>query len=108
MNVSVGVIFHFIGGYASGSFYRPYKKVKDGYGGNIWLAGGLFSWLFIPTPAASFNVSSFADIIYGTSFAVLPGLFFAGMIWGIGGLIYGPVIIITYTILCHCFSKEQS
>ena len=27
MNALLGVIFHFIGGFASGSFYIPYKKV---------------------------------------------------------------------------------
>jgi L-rhamnose-H+ transport protein len=28
MQVILGVIFHFIGGFASGSFYMPYKKVR--------------------------------------------------------------------------------
>ena len=28
MQAILGIIFHFIGGFASGSFYMPYKKVK--------------------------------------------------------------------------------
>ncbi|WP_435525567.1 L-rhamnose/proton symporter RhaT [Chryseobacterium indoltheticum] len=28
MNALLGVIFHFLGGFSSGSFYLPYKKVK--------------------------------------------------------------------------------
>jgi L-rhamnose-H+ transport protein len=28
MNALLGVFFHFVGGFASGSFYMPYKKVK--------------------------------------------------------------------------------
>jgi hypothetical protein len=108
MDLSVGVIFHHPGGFGSGSFHRPYKKVKSGYGEDIWLTGGLFSRLFIPSFAPSFNVSSFSGFIYGTSFAVLPGLFFAGMIWSIGVLIPVPVLIITHMILRHGFSKELS
>jgi len=29
MQVLLGIIFHFIGGFASGSFYIPYKKVNN-------------------------------------------------------------------------------
>jgi L-rhamnose-H+ transport protein len=45
MQSIVGIIFHFIGGFASGSFYMPFKKVKGWHWESYWLVGGLFSWL---------------------------------------------------------------
>jgi len=52
MQVILGVIFHFIGGFASGSFYVPFKKVKGWNWESYWIVGGLFSWLIIPPIAA--------------------------------------------------------
>ncbi len=41
MGVLLGVIFHFLGGFASGSFYMPYKKVKGLSWERFWIIGGL-------------------------------------------------------------------
>ena len=43
MQVILGVIYHFIGGFASGSFYIPYKKVRGWAWESYWITGGLFS-----------------------------------------------------------------
>ena len=45
MQVILGVIFHFIGGFASGSFYIPYKKVKVWAWESFWITGGIFRGL---------------------------------------------------------------
>ncbi|MDP9230068.1 MAG: rhamnose/proton symporter RhaT, partial [Bacteroidota bacterium] len=45
MQVILGVIFHFIGGFASGSFYMPFKKIKKWAWESYWIIGGIFSWL---------------------------------------------------------------
>jgi L-rhamnose-H+ transport protein len=42
MAVALGVLFHFIGGFASGSFYLPYKKVRSWSWESYWIIGGLF------------------------------------------------------------------
>ena len=47
MQVIFGIIFHFIGGSAAGSFYVPYKKIKGWHWESYWIVGGLFSWLII-------------------------------------------------------------
>ncbi len=49
MQALLGVIFHFIGGFASGSFYIPYKQVKGWAWESYWIVGGLFSWLIVTT-----------------------------------------------------------
>jgi L-rhamnose-H+ transport protein len=89
MSVILGVIFHFIGGFASGSFYMPYKKVKGWSWESFWIVGGLFSWLIAPPVAAWLTIPGFADIIRNSSAAVLGATFIMGLLWGIGGLTYG-------------------
>jgi L-rhamnose-H+ transport protein len=56
MAVILGVIFHFIGGFASGSFYIPYKKVKGWAWESYWIIWGLFSWLIAPPLAAYLTI----------------------------------------------------
>lgn len=89
MNVLLGVLFHFIGGFASGSFYIPFKKVKDWAWESYWIVGGLFSWLLVPPLAAWLTVPGFADIISNTNTTTLGWTYVMGVLWGIGGLTYG-------------------
>ncbi|MBY0433225.1 MAG: L-rhamnose/proton symporter RhaT [Cyclobacteriaceae bacterium] len=89
MSSILGVIFHFIGGFASGSFYVPYSKVKQWAWESYWIVGGLFSWLIVPPLAAWLTVPNFAELISSASFGTLKFTFLFGVLWGIGGLTYG-------------------
>jgi L-rhamnose-H+ transport protein len=89
MQAILGVIFHFIGGFASGSFYIPYKKVKGWAWESFWIVGGIFSWLIVPPLAAWLTIPHFADIIKATGGDILLLTYFFGLLWGIGGLTYG-------------------
>ena len=89
MPIIFGIIFHFIGGFASGSFYVPYSKVKGWSWESYWIIGGLFSWLIVPPIAAWLTIPDFTSIIAQTSGATLAWTFFWGILWGIGGLTYG-------------------
>ena len=89
MQIILGVIFHFIGGFASGSFYVPYKKVKGWAWESYWIIGGLFSWLIIPPLAAWVTIPNFTSIISQASVSTIFWTYFWGVLWGIGGLTYG-------------------
>jgi L-rhamnose-H+ transport protein len=89
MQVVLGIFFHFIGGFASGSFYIPYKKVKGWHWESYWIIGGLFSWLIVPPLAAWLTIPGFGDIIRGTEASTLGMTCLFGLLWGIGGLTYG-------------------
>ncbi len=89
MNALLGIIFHSIGGFASGSFYMPFKKVKGWAWESYWIIGGLFSWLIVPPLAAWLTVPGFAAIISSTSGSILKITYLMGLLWGIGGLTYG-------------------
>jgi L-rhamnose-H+ transport protein len=89
MQVIIGVLFHFIGGFASGSFYIPFKKVKGWAWESYWIIGGLFSWLIVPPIAAYLTIPAFSDIIRQAGAGVLGITYLFGVLWGIGGLTYG-------------------
>ncbi len=89
MQAILGVFFHFIGGFASGSFYIPFKKVKNWAWESYWIVGGFFSWLIVPFLAAWITVPDFMDIIRHTDSSTLFWTYFMGILWGIGGLTFG-------------------
>ena len=89
MGVIFGIFYHFIGGFASGSFYMPYNKVKGWHWETFWLIGGLFSWLIVPPLAAYLTIPGFAEIIQHAGSIVLGKTFLMGLLWGVGGLMYG-------------------
>ena len=89
MNSILGIIFHSIGGFSSGSFYMPFKKVKGWAWESYWIVGGLFSWLIVPPVAAYLTIPNFPEIISGATSSVTNFTFLMGLLWGIGGLTYG-------------------
>lgn len=89
MQAILGVFFHFIGGFASGSFYIPFKKVKNWAWESYWIVGGFFSWLIVPFLAAWITVPDFLSIIGSTDGLTLFWTYFMGVLWGIGGLTFG-------------------
>lgn len=89
MQAILGVFFHFLGGFASGSFYIPYKKIRGWAWESYWIVGGIFSWLFVPFIAAYLTVPDFISIIRSTNGSTLFWTYVMGVLWGIGGLTFG-------------------
>ena len=89
MSAILGVLFHFLGGFASGSFYMGFKKVREWAWESYWLIGGLFSWLIVPPLAAFLTLPGFTDLIAEADSSVLGWTYLMGLLWGIGGLTYG-------------------
>lgn len=89
MQALLGVFFHFVGGFASGSFYIPFKRVKAWAWESYWIIGGLFSWLIAPHIAAWLTIPDFMDIIRTADSDTLLWTYVMGLLWGIGGLTFG-------------------
>jgi len=89
MESILGIIFHSIGGFSSGSFYMPFKKVKGWAWESYWIIGGFFSWLIVPPIAAYLTIPNFVEIINVASPSIKALAYTMGLIWGIGGLTYG-------------------
>jgi L-rhamnose-H+ transport protein len=89
MAVIWGVILHAIGGFASGSFYLPYKKVKGWAWESYWLVGGLVSWLLAPSIIGSITVKNLFGVLGQASSETLMWTYLWGVLWGFGGLTFG-------------------
>lgn len=89
MEIALGVFYHFIGGFASGSFYLPFKRVRDWSWESYWIVGGLFSWLIVPWVAAMLTVPGYTGIIAATPIGTLFWTYVMGLLWGVGGLTFG-------------------
>jgi L-rhamnose-H+ transport protein len=85
----LGVVFHWLGGLASGSFYVPYKGVKKWSWETYWLVGGFFSWIICPLLLASFLTKDVFGVLSSQSASTLGWTFLFGALWGTGGLTFG-------------------
>jgi L-rhamnose-H+ transport protein len=91
-NPFLGVVFHWLGGFASGSFYVPYRFVKKWSWEVYWLVGGFFSWIIVPWLMAYFRTEGLFDVL-SDAYKAAPGNifwpYFWGAMWGFGGLTFG-------------------
>jgi L-rhamnose-H+ transport protein len=88
-NPFLGVVFHWLGGLASGSFYVPYKGVKKWSWETYWLVGGFFSWIICPWLLASILTNDVPGVLRQQSLDTLWWTWFFGAMWGAGGLTFG-------------------
>lgn len=88
-NPVVGVVYHWLGGLASGSFYVPYKGVKRWAWETFWLAGGFFSWIIAPWILAGLLTKDLLVVLHEAPASALFWAFFFGLLWGVGGLTFG-------------------
>jgi L-rhamnose-H+ transport protein len=88
-NPAVGVVYHWLGGFASGSFYVPYRGVRRWAWETYWLAGGFFSWIIAPWILAGFLTRDLIPVLRQAPASALFWAFFFGLLWGVGGLTFG-------------------
>ena len=88
-NPALGVLFHWLGGLASGSFYVPYRAVKRWSWETYWLVGGVFSWIIAPALLGSIMTNDLGAVLRATPVSTLLWCYFWGLLWGFGGLTFG-------------------
>jgi L-rhamnose-H+ transport protein len=88
-NPFLGLLFHWIGGLASASFYIPYRGVRNWAWETYWLVGGFFSWIIAPGILAFFMTHDLVTVLGETSGSTLFWTYFFGVLWGLGGLTFG-------------------
>jgi len=88
-NPFLGVVFHWLGGLASGSFYVPYKGVRRWSWETYWLVGGFFSWIICPWTLALILTKDLPGVLHQQSASTLWWTYFFGALWGFGGLTFG-------------------
>jgi len=88
-NPALGVVLHWLGGLASGSFYVPYRGVKRWSWETYWLVGGVFSWIIAPWFLGSLLTRDLLTVLSQAPAKTLFWAFFFGLLWGVGGLTFG-------------------
>ena len=88
-NPFLGVVFHWLGGLASGSFYVPYKAVRKWSWETYWLVGGFFSWIICPWTLAFILTKDLTGVLHQQTASTLWWTYFFGALWGFGGLTFG-------------------
>jgi L-rhamnose-H+ transport protein len=89
MNPLIGVVFHWLGGLASGSFYVPFRRVRNWSWETYWLVGGVFSWIIVPWLLAATMTENLAGVLRAQSWSTLGWTYLFGVLWGLGGLTFG-------------------
>lgn len=89
MNPLLGVIYHWLGGLASGSFYVPFRGVKRWSWETSWIVAGVFSWLIAPWFFATLNTTDVLTVLKETPKDIWFNSFICGACWGLGGLTFG-------------------
>lgn len=88
-NPLLGVLFHWLGGLASASFYVPYRGVTRWNWEIFWLTGGTFSWLIAPWFFAWIRTEDLFGVLAQVPAHIVGLCILFGMLWGFGGLTYG-------------------
>ncbi len=88
-NPALGVVFHWLGGLASGSFYVPFRGVKRWSWETYWLVGGFFSWIIAPWVLGLLMTHDLPAVLAATPARTIFWCYFWGVLWGFGGLTFG-------------------
>ncbi|MBT81538.1 MAG: L-rhamnose/proton symporter RhaT [Alteromonadaceae bacterium] len=91
-NPLLGVLFHWLGGLFSASFYVPYKRIQKRSWEIFWLTGGIFSWFLCPWFFAMVQTEDLFGVLGSTPASTLQQCFLWGLGWGFGGLTFGLAV----------------
>jgi len=95
-NPFIGVIYHWIGGFASATNFIPFRGIKRWSWEIYWLIQGFAAWIVAPIVLASIFVPHLWSILGEahadpTSHAIAYAMLF-GALWGVGGITFGLAI----------------
>src|SRR3984885_4763240 len=88
-NPLLGVLFHWLGGLASGSFYVPYRRVRSWAWETYWLVGGFFIWIIVPVILGMAMTHDLLPVLSEAPRNSLAWTYTFGVLWGLGGLTFG-------------------
>jgi L-rhamnose-H+ transport protein len=91
-NPALGVLFHWLGGLAAGSFYVPYRGVKNWSWETYWLVGGVFSWIIAPCLLALLLTRDLSGVLARAPVSTILWCVLFGLLWGVGGLTFGLTV----------------
>jgi len=91
-NPFIGVIFHWIGGFASATNFIPFRRIKRWSWEVYWIIQGVAAWIISPLVLAGLLVPNLFSILHRAPTSSLEYALLCGALWGIGGLTFGLAI----------------
>jgi L-rhamnose-H+ transport protein len=91
-NPFIGVIYHWIGGFASATNFIPFRGIKRWSWEIYWLIQGFAAWIVAPIVLASLLVPNLSAILRAAPHSSIGYALLWGALWGVGGLTFGLAI----------------
>ena len=94
-NPFVGIIYHWIGGFASATNFIPFRGIKRWSWEIYWIVQGFAAWIIAPLLFASFFIPGLFGIlrqVYATDPSAIRFAVLYGVLWGVGGITFGLAI----------------
>ena len=94
-NPFLGVIYHWIGGFASATNFIPFRGIKRWSWEIYWLIQGFAAWIIAPLVLGSLFIPNMFGIIrqvYAADPAAIHFALLYGILWGVGGITFGLAI----------------
>ena len=88
-NPLVGVIFHWIGGFASATNFIPFRGIKRWSFEIYWIIQGFAAWIVAPLVLCTLFVPDTFGILRDAPSSSIHAAMFWGVLWGVGGLTFG-------------------
>lgn len=88
-NPFVGIVYHWIGGFASATNFIPFRGIKRWSWEIYWIIQGFAAWILAPMLLATIFVPDLPGILRSAPHAALGYAMLWGALWGIGGLTFG-------------------
>lgn len=88
-NPLIGVIFHWIGGFASATNFIPFRGIKRWSFEIYWIIQGFAAWIVAPLVLCAIFVPDFRAVLHESPTQSIHQALMWGALWGIGGLTFG-------------------
>ena len=88
-NPFIGIIYHWIGGFASATNFIPFRKIQRWSWEIYWIVQGVAAWIIAPLVIAAIFVPHLLPILEASPRPALGYAVLFGMMWGVGGLTFG-------------------
>jgi len=91
-NLLLGIVFHWIGGFASATNFIPFRRIRRWSWEIYWIVQGIAAWLVTPMLIASIFVPHLFSVLRESPRQSIGYALLFGALWGVGGLTFGLLI----------------
>ena len=88
-NPFIGIVYHWIGGFASATNFIPFRGIKRWSWEIYWIVQGFAAWIVAPVVIASIFVPHLFSVLGASPHSSLIYAIVFGALWGVGGLTFG-------------------